>query len=317
MPSVDVIVPVYNEEACILELGRRLAAVMDSAPDYEWRIVLVENGSMDQSSALIRGLSERDSRFHELQLIRNFGTEGGILAGLAAATADVAITMQADLEDPPELIPEMLAAWRRGALYVYASVQGREHLPAWRRAMTSAYYRLASWASDGGITPNASDYRLLDRQLYELINNIPEQNLFLRGLVTWAGFPSAAVPFSRGMRFAGETKFRLRSVIGFASRGILAQSAKPLKLITGFGAILSALSVVGLIVLTWGALFRSVPFGGFGTIVGLQVLFFGLTMLILGLVSEYIALIYIEVRPRPHFIVRKGEAEERLDDPGV
>lgn len=316
-PSVDVVIPVYNEAACLPELGRRLSQVMDDHPEYGWRIMLVENGSMDESSALIQQIAERDPRFVEVSLVRNFGTEGGILAGLAAATADVAVTMQADLEDPPELIPEMLKAWQGGALYVYASVEGREHQPFWRRAMTSAYYRIAAWASDGSITPNASDYRLLDRHLYELVNSIGEQNLFLRGLVTWAGFPSAAVPFSRGKRYAGETKFRLSKVLGFASRGILSQSSKPLRFITGLGALLSVLSIVGLLLLAWGAFYRSVPFGGFGTIVGLQILFFGLTMVFLGLVAEYIALIYTEVRPRPHFILRPQIGAESSDRPGV
>ena len=304
MRSVDVVIPVYNEEDCLPELERRMAALMDDNPAYAWQVLLVENGSTDRSAEIIEAIAARDPRFVPISLVRNFGTEGGILAGLAATQADAAVTMQADLEDPPELIPEMIRAWESGALYVYASVASRARQPLWRRAATGAYYRVASWASDGSIVKNASDFRLLDRHLYTLLNGIQEQNLFLRGLVTWAGFPSAAIPFSRGDRFAGETKFRFRSAAVFASLGILAQSTKPLRFITWTGVVLSILSVIALVVLTVGAFTSGVPFAGFGTIVGLQILFFGLTMVFLGLVSEYIALIYREVRPRPHFIRR-------------
>ncbi len=178
---------------------------------------------------------------------------------------------------------------------MYASVEGREHLPG-RSLTTSAYYRLAAWASDGSITPNASDYRLLDRQSYQLINSIQEQNLFLRGLVNRQVFQVQQFR-SHAVRGTRARRFRLRAALGFASRGILAQSAKPLRMITRMGAILSALSLIGLVVLTINAIFNSVPFAGFGTIVGLQVLFFGSTMSVLGLVSEYIALIYTEARP--------------------
>jgi polyisoprenyl-phosphate glycosyltransferase len=307
MRTVDVVIPVYNEEDCLPELARRLAAVMDGSPGYAWRVLLVENGSTDSSSAVIQGIAASDPRFVEVPLVRNFGTEGGILAGLAVTRADAAVTMQADLEDPPELIPTMLQEWEKGAYYVYASVASRERQPLWRRLMTASYYRVASWASNGSIVKNASDFRLLDRHLYTILNDIQEQNLFLRGLVTWAGFPSAAVPFSRGERYAGESKFKLSSAAFFASLGILSQSTKPLRFITGVGLVLSSLSLLALAVLTIRAFTAGVPFAGFGTIVGLQILFFGLTMVFLGLVSEYIALIYREVRPRPHFILKPRE----------
>lgn len=310
MPTVDIVIPVFNEEDCLPELARRLAAVMDAHPEHTWTAVLVENGSADRSAEIITDICRADARFTQISLVRNFGAEGGILAGLSVSKADATVTMQADLEDPPELIPTMLEKWQQGALYVYASVSKREGAPLWRRLVTSLYYRFASWASDGAITPNASDYRLMDRSLRELVSSISEQNLFLRGIVTWAGFPSASVAFERGERFGGSTKFRLLPAMGFATKGVLAQSNKPLRLITALGFILSVASAVGLLYLVWAAFFRSVPFGGFGTIVGLQVLFFGLTMLFLGLVAEYIALIYREVRPRPHFVIQKSGNNE-------
>jgi dolichol-phosphate mannosyltransferase len=145
----------------------------------------------------------------------------------------------------------------------------------------------------------------MDRKLYELIRGIVDQNLFLRGVVAWADFPSAAIPFKRDARFAGQTKFESSKVVGFALRGIMTQSSKPLRLITVLGFLLSAASAVGLMVLAVLAATVSVPFAGFGTIVGLQVLFFGITVLCIGFVAEYVALIYCEVRRRPHFIVSR------------
>lgn len=301
--SVDVVVPIYNEEDCIPELVKRLTAVMDSVPSVNWNVLLIENGCTDSSSELIKMACDSDLRFRCVHLVRNFGTEGGILAGLSEATGDAVVTMQADLEDPPELIPEMINVWRSGFKYVYGRVRGRDHLPLWRKLLTNVYYRLAGWLSDGSVTPNASDFRLMDKSLYQLVVSIREQNLFLRGLVNWARFPSQGIDFERDARFAGETKFSLRKVILFAFRGILAQSSKPLRLLTLAGLVLSVTSMVGLSALCYRALFLSVPFPGYGTIVGLQVLFFGLTIVFIGLVAEYIALIYNEVRPRPHFII--------------
>lgn len=302
--SIDIVIPLYNESGCIPELGRRLIRVMNDNPRYIWRVIMVENGSHDDTAFQIGLLAKLDSRIHMIKLIRNFGTEGGILAGLSEAKADVAVTMQGDLEDPPELIPSLMREWENGALHVYASIGGRKHLPLWRRTATAGYYRFAAWASDGSIVPNASDFRLLDRRLYVFLRSVPDQNVFLRGLVSWADFPSASVPMMREKRYAGETKFRLGRVVVFALRGILIQSSKPLALLTVVGLLLSAASALGLLYLLWHSLVQGVPFAGFGTLVGLQLLFFGLTMIILGLIGEYLSLVYREVRPRPRFIIK-------------
>jgi dolichol-phosphate mannosyltransferase len=283
---------------------------MDSDERCDWRVILVENGSTDHSESVIRDICQADERFECLKLARNFGTEGGILAGLSIANGDAAVTMQADLEDPPELIPKMITEWQRGYSYVYGRVLRRGHLPRWRKLGTKIYYRLANWLTEGAVIPNASDFRLLDRQLYLLVVSIQEQNLFLRGLVNWAGLPSSGVEFERDARFAGQTKFDVRKVVLFAIRGILAQSSKPLRLVTTFGVTLSALSMLSIVILAFRAFFLSVPFAGFGTIVGLQFLFFGLTVVILGIVAEYIALTYNEVRPRPHFIIHRDDSSD-------
>lgn len=303
LPKIDIVIPIFNEEDCLPELVRRLTAMMDSTPQYLWHVILVNNGCADSSGDLIRLAATEDTRFTSVTLIRNFGTEGGILAGLSVADGDASITMQADLEDPPELIPMMLERWNEGAKYVYGRVASRKHLPRWRTQLTRLYYAVASRLSEGAVVPNASDFRLMDSSLRKILLSINEQNLFLRGLVNWAGFPSAAIDFERDARFAGETKFDVRKAIGFALRGVLSQSSKPLRALTTIGTLMTFASLCGLLVVTYRALFLSVPFAGFGTIVGLQFLFFGLTTIFLGLISEYVALIYTESRPRPHFII--------------
>lgn len=302
-PSISVVIPIFNEEECIPELVHRLSDVMDGESDIAWRVVLVDNGSTDQSADLIRDACDSDDRFASVRLVRNFGTEGGILAGLSVVDGDAAVTMQADLEDPPELIPQMIAAWRAGSSHVYGRVASRDDLSLFRRTLTAVYYKLASWLTNEIVTPNASDFRLMDRSLYRLVVSIRERNVFLRGLVNWARFPSTGIDFDRGSRFAGQTKFSVTKTVPFAFRGILAQSPKPLRLFTALGFIVSGLSALALMVLCIRALFFSVSFPGFGTIVGLQFLFFGFTTLFIGLVSEYVALIYDEVRPRPQFII--------------
>ncbi len=300
-----MIVPAYNEEACIEELTRRLQAVFDSETEYEWEAVIVENGSTDGTWELLRRIHQDDSRIKVLKLARNFRMDGGITAGLDYVNGDACVIMTADLQDPPELIPTFLRYWEDGYQNVYGVVTDRQGTGPVRTFNSKAFYWLAGMLTSGQIPRNASDFRLLDRQAYEAVRSMQERNRFVRGLVGWVGFESIGIPMERPPRFAGESKAYSLKVIELAFKGIFAHSYVPLRIITILGASISALSLIALVAFTIFWIFVGVPFGGFGTIVSLVLLLFGVLAFMIGIVSEYVGLIYEEVKGRPNFVVAK------------
>lgn len=302
---LDIVVPIFNEEGVVRQLVSRIRSALDHVDDLDWRLILVENGSNDRSHQVIQQELQSDSRVVEVQLLRNFGMEGGLLAGLSIADGDACVMMQGDLEDPPEVIPELIRGWRAGNDVVYGEVSSRNSLPIWRRVLTAVFYSLAEYLTNGLIRPNGSDFRLISRSVRDFLVASSDQGVFLRSLVMWPSDKVAAVSFVRGSRHSGQTKFRVGKVFLFALMGVLGQSIKPLRLISLLGLVAFVSSIFGLAVLASRALFWSVPFSGFGTIVGFQLMFFGVLMLSIGIVSEYVAMIFQEVRPRPRFIIRQ------------
>ncbi len=299
-----MIIPAYNEAECVEELTRRLGLLFDSMPDYVWRAIIVENGSRDDTWDRLVAAGERDQRIALVRLARNFRMDGGLTAGLEFADADAVVFMCADLQDPPEAIATFVSEWEGGYDNVYALVTERQGTGAVRRFNSQAFYWLAKSLSDGTIERNVSDFRLMDRRLYEAVRGMRESNRFMRGLVAWSGFPSKAVPVPRPPRFGGESKAYTWQVIGFGVRGIFAHSYKPLHFITIVGLLASLLAALALIFLVVRAFAYGVPFAGYGTIVALLLLIFGMLALMLGVIAEYISLIYEEVKGRPNYIVK-------------
>lgn len=301
--SVCVVIPAYNESDCIEELTHRLAAVFDTEPNYSWRAIIIENGSTDDTWAKLQAAHSVDPRFSAVRLSRNYRMDGGLTAGLAHVDSDACVLMTADLQDPPELIPDFLRKWEAGFANVYGIVTERGGTGIVRRLNSRAFYWLASKLTDGRIPRNASDFRLLDRRVYEAVRSMQERNRFIRGLVAWVGFESVGIPMKRPPRFAGQSKAYSFQVIELAFRGILAHSYIPLRFITVTGMTLSVVALLGLVVSAVLWVTRGVPFAGFGSIVSLVLLLFGVLSFMLGVVSEYIGLIYEEVKGRPNFIV--------------
>jgi len=301
--SIDVIIPAYNEEDCVRELATRLAALFDLEKKYKWRAIIVENGSHDRTWEFLQLISVDDPRISVVRLSRNFGMDGGLTAGLAFATGDAAVFMTADLQDPPEAISLFLREWEQGADNVYGLVTERRGTSLVRRINSQAFYAVANSLTNGRMTRNASDFRLMDRRLYEALRELNERNRFMRGLVAWAGFKSVGVPVPRPPRFGGKSKAYSWTVIDLALRGIFAHSYVPIRAISVLGFLSAFGAVIAFIVMAITWLVTKVPFPGFGTIVSLILLVFGALTLILGVIAEYIALIYEEVKARPNFVV--------------
>jgi dolichol-phosphate mannosyltransferase len=303
--KITCIIPAYNESECVDELASRLAAVFDAEPNYDFEALIVENGSTDDTMDKLLAINKDDPRFKILQLARNFRMDGGLTAGLNVVDADAVVLMTADLQDPPEFIPQMIRKWEEGYENIYGVVTERRGTGPIRTMNSWLFYWLAGKLTHDRITSNASDFRLVDRKVYEAVRSMDERNRFVRGLFSWVGFDSIGLPMVRPPRFAGESKAYSFGVIDLAFKGIFAHSYMPLRLITLTGFFLSFIAAIAVLVFAAGFVFYGVPFPGFGSLLCLMLLGFGVVTLLLGVVGEYLALIYEEVKQRPNFVITR------------
>ncbi|MFV0494946.1 glycosyltransferase family 2 protein [Mycobacterium sp.] len=301
--KIAVISPAFNERECIDELARQLTEVFDAEPGYDFEAIIVENGSSDDTMDKLLAINKADPRFKIVQLARNFRMDGGLTAGLNVVDADAVVLMTADLQDPPDFIPEMIRAWEQGYENVYGVVTERGGVGPIRRMNSQVFYWLAGRLTDDRITKNASDFRLVDRKVYEAVRSMDERNRFVRGLFSWVGFKSIGLPMKRAPRFAGESKAYTFKVMDLAGKGILAHSYVPLRLITLTGFLLSVFAAISVLVLAVRFVFYGVPFPGVGTIISVMLIGFGVVTLLLGVIGEYLALIYEEAKQRPNFVI--------------
>jgi len=300
---ISIIIPAYNEEECVDELAARLKTLFVTESQYDFEAIIVENGSIDTTWEKLQKIAAADSRFKILKLSRNFRMDGGLTAGLDYIKGDACVLMTADLQDPPELISEFLRKWEAGWENIYGVVTKRGGTGPIRTFNSKMFYFVADKLTDGRIPKNASDFRLVDKKVYLAIKSMTERNRFVRGLFAWAGFKSIGIPMERPPRFGGVSNAHSLKVIDLAFKGIFAHSYKPLRLITVFGIVLSAISFLTIIPLAIIWITSGVPFAGFGTIVSLFLFVLGILSLMIGILSEYIGLIYEEVKARPNYVV--------------
>jgi len=303
MKTISVAIPAYNEEANLPELVARLTTVFESLPEYAFEVVICENGSTDHSAIYLRQLVAQDSRFTVVQLIRNFHMEGGMVAALAHVSGDACVIMSADLQDPPELIPQLVQLWESGADNVYTVIRRRHGEGILRRIAANIFYFLLSKVSDHEVPRNASDFRLVSRRAYEAFNSLPERVKVVRSTWAWLGFPSSSVSYEREPRRAGKSSFKPFVTAPFAVRALLAGSFKILRAFSLIGFLLFCLSVAAALSTTIIVFVRGVPFPGFGTVTVIGLVLFSLLFLFLGVIAEYLSVVYEEVRQRPPFIV--------------
>ena len=302
---ISIIIPAYNEEACVEELALRLQNLFQIENTYDFEVFIIENGSIDSTWEKLLKIADADTRFKVIQLSRNFRMDGGLTAGLDYVHGDACVLMTADLQDPPELISEFIRKWEAGWENIYGVLTKRVGTGPIRTFNSKLFYWVAGKLTDGRIPKNASDFRLVDKKVYESVRGLDERNRFVRGLFAWVGFKSIGIPMERPPRYGGVSNAHTFKVIDLAFKGIFANSYKPLRLITIFGMTLSFVSLISIIPLTALWIFSGVPFAGFGTLVSLFLLILGFLSLMLGILSEYVGLIYEEVKGRPNFIVAR------------
>jgi polyisoprenyl-phosphate glycosyltransferase len=305
-PLISVAIPAYNEASNLDELFERLRSVFQVHSDkYDFEIVVCENGSKDDSYAKLNAWREIDSRIRVIRLSRNFHMEGGMMAALSDVRGDACVIMSADLQDPPEMISKMIQLWATGIDHVYTIISFRHGESRFRRIAAEIFYWMIDKVSDTPVPRNSSDFRLVDKQMYEAFNSLPEKYRMVRAVWGWIGFNSASLTYERQPRVGGTSSFSPFVTAGFAIRGVLASSLKPLKIIPIVGILLSVLSFVSIVLGAVQAVFRGVPFPGFGTITSLILLMFGLLFLMLSVIAEYVGMIYTETRSRPPFIIKR------------
>ncbi len=301
----SVLVPIYNESENIPELYRRVSEVLNQL-DGQAELVLIDDGSRDISLQQIQELREWDQRVCYLSFARNFGHQVAVTAGLNFARGQVVIVMDADLQDPPELIPEMIKQWQQGYQVVYAQ-RTRRHREKWfKRGTAFWFYRILNRLSDVTIPTDTGDFCLIDRQVVNVLNAMPERNRYIRGLRSWVGFQQIAVKFEREPRFAGEVKYTFRKSLHLAINSIIAFSTVPLRLATYLGLFTAGLAVLMILLLIYWRL--SIPNSNLigYTIIAVAIFFLGAVQLIcIGILGEYIGRIYEEVKGRPLYTLRE------------
>jgi len=313
---VSIAIPAYNESENLEELFTRLRNVFKELEHrYDFEVVICENGSSDDSMERLVSMREIDPRIRIVQLSRNFHMEGGMMAALSKVQGDVCIIMSADLQDPPELIPRLLEQWECGFDHVYTVITYRHGEGRVRRLAAQVFYWLINRVSETPVPRNASDFRLVSREMYLTFNALPERVRMVRALWGWIGFKSTSISYERAPRVRGASSFKVGVTTSFAVRGILSSSLSPLRVIPILGLSLSLLAFFGVVGIAIRAVFYGVPFAGFGTITALMLLMFGLLFLLLAILAEYLAMIFLETRGRPMFVERTTTTGPNPENP--
>jgi len=297
---LSVVAPVYNEEELVEPFVRRTCAAV---ADYTFELVLVNDGSSDATAEILDRLASTDPRVRVVHLSRNFGHQAALTAGLEHAVGDVVAMIDADLQDPPELIPTMVARWEEGSDVVYAVRRQRDGETAFKLATASWFYKLFDKLAQVDLEPNSGDFRLLDRRALDALLTMTERSRFLRGMTVWVGFTQTAVPYEREARNAGETKYTLRKMLRFSLDAIASFSHLPLQLATYVGLVSATVAFVAIPIVAVLRLSGSyLP--GFGSLTIAILLLGGIQLIALGVIGEYVGRIYDEVKHRPLYIVR-------------
>lgn len=302
---LSVIIPCYNEEEVISETMKRMKAFCDDLQDLDIEMIFVDDGSRDRTRELLKAYSAADPRIKLIAFARNFGHQIAVTAGIDAANGDAVVLIDADLQDPPEVVHQMIAKWREGYDVVYGTRTEREGESAFKLRTARSFYRLLNKLSDVAIPLDTGDFRLMSRNVVDTLRAMPERDRFVRGMVSWVGFRQVALPYSRARRFAGVSKYPLTKMLRFATDGILSFSTKPLQMSVAMGMACATVAMLGIVYALVLRLFTSIWVEGW-TALMIAVLFIGGVQLIcVGILGEYVGRIYNEIKHRPLYVVQE------------
>lgn len=306
MKKISVVIPMYNEEEVTKTSYLRIQKVLEELKKYDYEMIFIDDGSKDKTLSLLQEIAQENKKVKVISFSRNFGQQAAVMAGIRYVTGDAVIIIDADLQDPPELLPEMIALWEDGNEVIYGQRKTRKGESAFKLLTAKMFYTTLSTLSDVEIPKDTGDFRLVDRKVIEAINSLPEHNKFLRGLFSWVGFKQKAYSFERQERYAGKTKYPFKKMWKLASNAIISFSTKPLKIVGGLGILTIILSIGILIYSLVSYIFNLNSLTpGWTSIMVAITLFSGVQLLSIWIISEYIARIYDETRNRPEYIIDK------------
>ena len=302
---ISIVVPCYNEEEVISVTIDRLLSVSSGFENCRTEIICVDDGSQDRTLQILEGLAEKHDAVRVLSFARNFGHQIAVTAGIDAAVGDAVVLIDADLQDPPEVIPEMIAKWREGFDVVYGTRSEREGESAFKLSTARAFYRVLNGLSEVPIPLDTGDFRLMSRPVVDTLKNMPERDRFVRGMVSWVGFEQTAIEYRRAKRHAGVSKYPLRKMIMFAADGIISFSTVPLRLAITLGVMFAFFAVLGIFYALFMRIFTDNFVEGWTALMIAVLLIGGVQLVCLGILGEYTGKIYREVKRRPLYIVQK------------
>ena len=306
MKKISLVIPMYYEEQVAEECYKRVSKVLKGLKDYDYEIIFVNDGSKDKTLPILEKIADKDKKVKIVSFSRNFGHQAAVTAGLKYVTGDAVVIMDADLQDPTELVPDMLKKWEEGYEVIYGKRKKRDGESAFKLLTAKAFYATLNKLSDVEIPKDTGDFRLVDRKVVDVVNSLPEHNKFLRGLFSWVGFKQYPYEYERKERFAGKTKYPLKKMLKLAKDGIIGFSTKPLKIVGGLGILSVVVSIIILIyaILSFAFSWNNLT-AGWTSIMCTMTFLGGIILISLWMIGEYIARIYDETKQRPQYIVDK------------
>lgn len=306
MKKISVVIPMYYEEEVANECYNRMKKNLNELSQYDYEIIFVNDGSKDKTLEILQDIAKQNKKVKIVSFSRNFGHQAAVTAGLKYITGDCGIIIDADMQDPPEVIKDMIKLWEEGNEVIYAKRKKREGETAFKLFTATMFYKVLNGLSEVEIPKDTGDFRLADRKVIDVINSLPEHNKFLRGLFSWVGFKQVPFEYERKERFAGETKYPLKKMLKLATDGIIGFSTKPLKIIGGIGFISVVISVLILIYALLNCIFSwDLIAKGWTSIMFSMTFLIGIQLISIWLVAEYISRIYDEAKGRPQYIIDK------------
>lgn len=309
MKKVSILIPFYNEQEVLPSLFERLQSLIDSNDNYQWEVMLINDGSTDNSLCLVKQMRLRDKRFRYIDLSRNFGKETAMLAGFDNVSGDCMVIMDADLQHPPEVIPQMLKLWEEGYDDIYGKRNNRGKEPWLRRKLSLLYYKLLQKTTNVSILQNVGDFRLLDRICIDALCSMRESQRYTKGMFQWIGFKKKEFTFDQDDRVAGNTKWSYIKLLNLAIEGITSYTTSPLKIATVMGLIVSLCAFIYMLFVLIKAIAVGDPVAGYPTIMVVMLFLGGVQLLSLGIIGEYVGRIFNETKNRPAYFVREIDGE--------
>ena len=314
MKKISVIIPMYYEEEVVQECYNKMTQVLSNIKDYEYEIICVNDGSKDKTLSILEKIAENDKKVKVISFSRNFGHQAAVTAGLRETTGDAVVIIDADMQDPPEVVEEMVKLWEQGNDVIYAVRSKRKGESIFKTFTAKMFYKILYNLSDVEIPKDTGDFRLADRKVIDVINSLPEHNKYLRGLFSWTGFKQKPINYIREKRTAGKTKYPLKKMLKLAYDGIIGFSSKPLKLIGQIGVFSIVLSFIILVYTVLSYMFNwNNLMPGWASIMVSITFFAGVQLISIWMISEYVARIYDESKHRPEYIIKRKIKDGKIE----